>query len=153
MRKPTVRPQRGVPAAPPLRQIPQCCYSYRWWLAPIARRSRARYRAGVSSSTGLNGQSTLREVELETGRVLKQVALAPAFFAEGVAVMGAQAFQVTWQNRKGFVYDADTFRLQKEFTYDGEGWGLTTDGTALILSDGTHRIRFLDPADLPSADD
>jgi glutamine cyclotransferase len=95
-------------------------------------------------STGLNGQSTLREVELESGRVLKQVALAPAYFAEGVAVLGGQAFQLTWQNRKGFVYDVDTFRLQREFAYEGEGWGLTTDGSALILSDGTNRIRFLD---------
>jgi glutaminyl-peptide cyclotransferase len=96
-------------------------------------------------STGLNGQSSLREVDVATGRVLKQVVLAPVYFAEGVAVMGAQAFQITWQNRKGFVYDVDTFQLQKEFTYEGEGWGLATDGTLLILSDGTSRIRFLDP--------
>ncbi|MGH7956224.1 MAG: glutaminyl-peptide cyclotransferase, partial [Opitutaceae bacterium] len=96
-------------------------------------------------STGLNGQSTLREVELETGRVLKKMALAPVYFAEGVTVIGSRAFQVTWQNRKGFVYDVDTFQLQKEFAFDGEGWGLTTDGTLLILSDGTSRIRFLDP--------
>lgn len=97
-------------------------------------------------STGLNGQSTLREVELKSGRVLKQVALAPVYFAEGIAVIGAQIFQVTWQNRIGFVYDADTFRRQNEFSFEGEGWGLTTDGRTLILSDGTDRIRFLDPA-------
>jgi glutaminyl-peptide cyclotransferase len=96
-------------------------------------------------STGLNGQSSLREVEVATSRVLKQVVLAPVYFAEGVAVIGAHAFQVTWQNRKGFVYDVDTFQLQKEFTYEGEGWGLASDGTLLILSDGTSRIRFLDP--------
>jgi glutaminyl-peptide cyclotransferase len=96
-------------------------------------------------STGLNGQSSLREVDLETGRVLKRVALARDYFAEGVAVLGGRVFQLTWQNRKGFVYDVDTFQLQTEFAYDGEGWGLATDGTLLILSDGTSRIRFLDP--------
>jgi glutamine cyclotransferase len=97
-------------------------------------------------STGLNGQSSLRDVDLKTGRVLKQVSVPSQFFAEGLAVMGDQAFQLTWQSGKGFVYDVDTFRLEKEFAYDGEGWGLATDGRWLILSDGTSRIRFLDPA-------
>jgi glutamine cyclotransferase len=96
-------------------------------------------------STGLNGQSSLRDVDLKTGRVLKQVSVPSQFFAEGLAVMGDQAFQLTWQSGKGFVYDVDTFRLEKEFAYDGEGWGLATDGHSLILSDGTNRIRFLDP--------
>ena len=105
------------------------------------------FRQGsLIESTGLNGRSTLREVEIATGRALKQVALSPAYFAEGLAVLGARAFQLTWQSGKGFVYDVDTFQLQTEFAYEGEGWGLTTDGTALILSDGTNRIRFLDPA-------
>ena len=105
------------------------------------------YRNGnFIESTGLHGASTLREVELETGRVLKQVPLAAAYFGEGVAVSGAHAYQLTWQNRKGFVYDVDTFQLQREFTYEGEGWGLATDGEQLILSDGTNRLRFLDPA-------
>lgn len=104
------------------------------------------FRAGgFLESTGLNGQSTLREVELKTGRVLKQIPVARQYFAEGLAVMGDHAYQLTWQGGKGFVYDADTFRLEREFAYDGEGWGLTTDGRNLILSDGTDRIRFLDP--------
>lgn len=97
-------------------------------------------------STGLNGQSSLREVNLEDGRVLKHVQVPAVYFAEGLAVVGAEAFQLTWQNRKAFVYDADTFRELKQFSYEGEGWGLATDGTQLILSDGTARIRFLDPA-------
>jgi glutamine cyclotransferase len=96
-------------------------------------------------STGLYGQSSLREVEVNTGRVLKQVPVPSQYFAEGLAVIGDQAYQLTWRNGKGFVYDADTFRLEKEFAYDGEGWGLATDGHWLILSDGTNRIRFLDP--------
>ncbi len=101
---------------------------------------------GFLESTGLNGQSSLREVELKTGRVLKQVSIAPQYFGEGLAVIGDRAFLLTWQHGKGFVYDADTFRLEREFTYTGEGWGLTTDGRSLILSDGTARLRFLDPA-------
>ena len=101
---------------------------------------------GFLESTGLNGQSTLREVDMKSGRVLKQVALAPQYFAEGLAVVGEQAIQLTWQNRKALVYDADTFQLHREFSYEGEGWGLTTDGRVLILSDGTSRLRFVDPA-------
>jgi glutamine cyclotransferase len=98
-------------------------------------------------STGNYGVSTLREVEPATGRVLKQVAVPREYFAEGLAVIGDRAFQLTWQHQKGFVYDADTFRKLQEFSYTGEGWGLTTDGTVLVLSDGTSRIRFLDPQD------
>ena len=101
---------------------------------------------GFLESTGLIGQSTLREVELKTGRVLKQVAIAAQYFGEGMAVIGDKAFVLTWESRKGFVYDADTFRLEREFAYEGEGWGLATDGRSLILSDGTAKLRFLDPA-------
>lgn len=104
------------------------------------------YRGGsFLESTGLNGRSSLREVQPETGRVLKQVGLASTYFGEGLAVVGAQAFWLTWQNGKCFVYDADTFQALKEFPYEGEGWGLATDGSQLILSDGTARIRFIDP--------
>ncbi|MES2692032.1 MAG: glutaminyl-peptide cyclotransferase, partial [Verrucomicrobiota bacterium] len=103
------------------------------------------YRGSLIESTGLNGQSSLRELELETGKVRKRVDVPAAYFAEGATVLGDRAYQLTWQNKKGFIYDADTFQLQKEFAYEGEGWGLTTDGHSLILSDGTARIRFLDP--------
>jgi glutaminyl-peptide cyclotransferase len=97
-------------------------------------------------STGLNGESSLREVEITTGRILKQVTVPREYFAEGCVVFGGKIYQLTWQNHKGFIYDADTFGPLGEFRYDGEGWGLTTDGQSLILSDGTNRIRFLDPA-------
>lgn len=103
------------------------------------------YKGSVLESTGQYGESSLREVELETGKVSKRIAVPAMYFAEGLAVMGDRAYQLTWQHRKGFVYDADTFQLQKEFSYEGEGWGLTTDGASLILSDGTARLRFLDP--------
>ncbi|HUD82109.1 MAG TPA: glutaminyl-peptide cyclotransferase [Candidatus Saccharimonadales bacterium] len=97
-------------------------------------------------STGLKGQSTLREVNLLSGRVLRQVPVPDRYFAEGLAVLGGKAYQLTWQAQKGFVYDEATFRLEHEFSYTGEGWGLATDGHSLILSDGTSQIRFLDPA-------
>jgi glutamine cyclotransferase len=96
-------------------------------------------------STGLNGQSSLRRVDLKTGMVIKQIEVPAQYFAEGLAVLKGKVYQLTWQNHKGFVYDLKTFRLESEFAYDGEGWGLTTDGQNLILSDGTSRIRFLDP--------
>jgi glutamine cyclotransferase len=95
-------------------------------------------------STGLVGRSTLREVNLTNGAVLRQVQV-PRFFAEGLAVLGGKAYQLTWQAHKGFVYDEATFHLEREFSYTGEGWGLATDGQWLILSDGTAQIRFLDP--------
>jgi glutamine cyclotransferase len=96
-------------------------------------------------STGMNGESSLREVELETGRVVKQVAVPRQFFAEGLAVVGDRAYQLTWTTQKGFIYDADTFAKLGEFDYPGEGWGLATDGQLLILSNGSNRITFLDP--------
>lgn len=98
-------------------------------------------------STGLNGESSLREVELESGRVLKRLDVPAAYFAEGLAVVADKAYQLTWKNQVGFVYDADTFAAEKTFSYEGEGWGLATDGRLLIMSDGTNRIRFLDPND------
>jgi glutamine cyclotransferase len=104
------------------------------------------HNGSLIESTGLNGRSTLREVEPKTGRVLKRVALPAQFFGEGLTVLGSRAFQLTWQNGKGFIYDAATFRPEGEFSYSGEGWGLTTDGERLLLSDGTDVIRVLDPA-------
>ena len=97
-------------------------------------------------STGLYGRSSLRRVELKTGRVLQQVTVPPDYFAEGLAVLHGKLYQLSWQNQKGFVYDLETFQLEREFSYPGEGWGLATDGQALVLSDGSDQIRFLDPA-------
>ena len=104
------------------------------------------YLKGVLfETTGLNGRSSLRKVDLQTGRVLQQTDLPSQYFGEGMTILGDRIFQITWQNQKGFVYNLSTFAVEKEFAYTGEGWGLTTDGHALILSDGTHVIRFLDP--------
>ncbi len=96
-------------------------------------------------STGLYGQSSLRKVDLETGNVLKKVDVPSQYFAEGLAALNGRLYQLTWQSQKCFVYDLETFRQEQEITYQGEGWGLTTDGHSLIMTDGTAQIRFLDP--------
>jgi len=96
-------------------------------------------------STGLNGRSSLRKVQLETGEVVQQERVDPQYFAEGLAEWGGRLIQLTWQSNVGFVYDLATFRLQRTFRFTGEGWGLTHDGSRLILSDGTDTLRFIDP--------
>lgn len=96
-------------------------------------------------STGLNGRSSLRKVDLETGLVREEVSIPAEYFAEGMTVLGDKVYQLTWQSQVGFVYDLATFAPKQEFPYTGEGWGLTTDGASLIMSDGTHVLRFLDP--------
>ncbi|MBI4748076.1 MAG: glutaminyl-peptide cyclotransferase [Acidobacteria bacterium] len=103
------------------------------------------FRNKMYESTGLNGRSSLRFVELKTGTIRKKIDVEPQYFAEGMTVIGNQIFQLTWLSEKGFVYERKTMKLIKEFSYTGEGWGLTFDGTSLILSDGTNAIRFLDP--------
>lgn len=96
-------------------------------------------------STGIEGQSTLRRVELESGRVLQVTRSPAAYFAEGMTLLGDKIYQLNWKGGRGFVYDAKTLERTGEFTYEGEGWGLTHDGESLILSDGSDTIRFLDP--------
>lgn len=96
--------------------------------------------------TGQYGASTLRRVDLATGRVEKQRALAPQFFGEGIAILGGLVYQLTWQNGVVVVYDLETFEVQRTMRYTGEGWGLTHDGRQLIMSDGSATIRFRDPA-------
>jgi glutamine cyclotransferase len=96
-------------------------------------------------STGLNGQSSLRKVQLETGKVLSQVNVPSEYFAEGLTDWNSRLFQLTWQTKVGFVYDLATFRRERTFSYQGEGWGLTHDARTLIMSDGTERLRRLSP--------
>jgi glutamine cyclotransferase len=107
------------------------------------------YRDGfLFESTGLNGRSTLRKVKLETGEVIRQVAIDSAYFAEGLTDWNGQLVQLTWQSHIGFLYDLATFNVARTFTYSGEGWGLTHDRTRLIMSDGSESLRFLDPKTL-----
>lgn len=98
--------------------------------------------------TGLYGRSSLRKVALDTGQVLQQHDLDETFFGEGIAVLGDEIYQLTWQNGVGFIYDRETFAEKRRFSYTTEGWGLTHDGEHLIMSDGTPIIYFRDPATL-----
>ncbi|MGD0731512.1 MAG: glutaminyl-peptide cyclotransferase [Terracidiphilus sp.] len=97
-------------------------------------------------STGLEGKSSLRMVDLESGRVLQRQDVPSQYFAEGLTNWGSTLIQLTWENHTALVYDRFSFRLLRTFNYPGEGWGLTQDGKSLILSDGTPTLRFLDPA-------
>lgn len=101
-------------------------------------------------TTGRRGQSTLRKVEIKTGKVLQKVALDKQYFGEGMTIFNNKIYWLTWQAKKGFVYNLDTFEQEKEFTYNNskEGWGLTHNGSELIKSDGTNKIWFLDPETL-----
>lgn len=96
-------------------------------------------------STGLRGQSSIRMLDLNTGRVLQKYDLPADYFGEGLTDWGSTLVQLTWQAHKGFVYDRFSFALLRTFAYDGEGWGLTHDDKQLIMSDGTSYLRFLDP--------
>src|SRR5262245_17369625 len=103
------------------------------------------HQGALYESTGLNGSSSLRRVELETGKVLKKIEVPTEFFAEGLALFNGRLYQLTWQTQRAFVYDLDSFNKLREFSYAGEGWGLTRDAHSLIMSDGSSRIRFIDP--------
>jgi glutamine cyclotransferase len=95
--------------------------------------------------TGRLGHSTLRRVGLETGDILQIHELSDEFFGEGIAIYGDEIIQLTWRSHIGFVYDKNTFELLQDFNYSTEGWGITHDGTSLIMSDGTSTLHFLDP--------
>jgi glutaminyl-peptide cyclotransferase len=96
-------------------------------------------------STGRNGESSLRKVAVETGEVVQRVNLEDRYFAEGIAVVGEEMYQITWRSRTGFVYDKTSFKKLREFQYTGEGWGLAYDGRHLVMSDGSDVLRFFDP--------
>ena len=96
-------------------------------------------------STGRQGQSTLRQVVLETGKAVRSVRLPDESFGEGLAIFHGKVYQLTWLDKTGFIYDLRTFRKLGKFSYNTEGWGLTHDDASLILSDGTNRLEYIDP--------
>ena len=106
------------------------------------------YDGVLYEGTGLWGRSSLRKAELSTGQVLQMRVLPERFFGEGITIWRDRILQLTWQSQVGFVYDRESFELLGEFSYDTEGWGLTHDGTRLIMSDGSATLRFLDPETL-----
>ena len=103
---------------------------------------------GLDNQSNPPGQSVLEKKDLATGQALQSIKLAPEFFGEGVTVLGNRVYQLTWQERTGFVYDKDTLQPLGTFTTSSDGWGLTHDGKRLIRSDGTSTLFFLDPVTL-----
>jgi len=99
-------------------------------------------------STGQVGQSTIRKVHFEDGRVLQSTPIPPGLFGEGITNFGNEIISITWQGGNGYRWDLATLRQTGQWQYSGEGWGLTQNGTDIIMSDGTSAIRFLDPVTL-----
>jgi glutamine cyclotransferase len=140
-------------AAPPTRTTQTPVYGYRvvhvYPHDPNAFTQGLEYRGGfLYEGTGLNGRSTLRKVELNSGKVLQEIHIDSQYFGEGITVFGQRILEITWQSEKGFVYDRGTFRQTRTFGYSGEGWGLTNDGRRIFMSDGTAEIRCLNPETL-----
>ena len=96
-------------------------------------------------STGLNGKSTFRKVDLQSGKALTKLPFNRKYFVEGSVILGDKLYILTWTNKVIFIYDANTLEYRSTYSYPREGWGLTTDGTSLISSDGSSRIYFLTP--------
>ena len=97
--------------------------------------------------TGQRTLSSLRTVDMETGKVIKMVKIDPSFFGEGITLLGDKIYQLTWNSQVGMVYNASDLSEVRKFYYRGEGWGLTTDSTYLIRSDGSNKLFFHSPED------
>ncbi|HLN98916.1 MAG TPA: glutaminyl-peptide cyclotransferase [Pyrinomonadaceae bacterium] len=102
-------------------------------------------QGNLLESTGEVGRSSLRRLELETGKPVQKIDVPAPYFAEGLTLFKGKLYQLTWQHQLGFIYDAATFEQLGTFKYQGEGWGLTNDGQSLIISDGTNELHFLNP--------
>jgi glutamine cyclotransferase len=104
------------------------------------------------STGGKPGENEFRSwvgpVNLKTGKPLKQVMLDTTYFGEGITILNGKLYQLTWKHKKGFIYDVSTLKKLREFSYHGDGWSLTNDGTSLIMSDGTNNLRYLHPDSL-----
>jgi len=107
------------------------------------------YRDGfLYEGTGMIGRSSVRKVDLDSGRIIQSYDLPQPFFGEGITVLNQQILELTWQSQTGFVYDRSSFRVLRSFDYPGEGWGLTNDGKQIYMSDGSANIRVWDGATL-----
>jgi glutaminyl-peptide cyclotransferase len=116
---------------------------------PTAFTQGLEYHDGLLyEGTGMEGRSRLRVERLQSGKVVREIAINPKLFGEGISVFAGRVYQLTWLGGKGFVYDAATLRRLREFSYPGQGWGLTNDGHMLYMSDGTAEIRVWDAQSL-----
>ena len=141
-----------VPGFAPWKQAAASLPMYGYQIArvyphdPKAFTQGLQYVDGVLyEGTGQVGQSSIRRVELATGKVLQRRDVPAPHFGEGITVWKNDLIELTWQTHVAFVYDRATFQPKKQFTYPGEGWGLTQDATGLIMSDGSDELRVLDP--------
>ncbi len=105
----------------------------------------ALHAGKLYESTGLVGRSSLREVDVETGKVLRRIDLSPPLFGEGIAIVGDRLVQLTWQNRVALVYQLESLEKLRDLSYRSEGWGLCFDGTRLVMSDGSDTLSLRDP--------
>ncbi|WP_264549957.1 glutaminyl-peptide cyclotransferase [Flavobacterium sp. N2820] len=110
------------------------------------------YNGVLLEGTGQYRESTLRKTDYKTGKVIEQIKLEDKYFGEGITVLKDKIYQLTWQEKTGFVYDAKTFKLEKTFSFETEGWGITNDGEKLYMSDGTEKIYILNPESLKVED-
>jgi len=146
----TTRPQTVALFVTLLSDITPVTYRYR--VVKSYPHDRRAYTQGLVydngffyEGTGQPGESSLRKVEIETGKVLTQVNLDGSLFGEGVALLGDRIYQLTWTTKVGFVYEKETMKQINRIYYQTQGWGLTTMGDRLVMSDGTNVIWFLDP--------
>jgi glutamine cyclotransferase len=105
------------------------------------------YNGAMYEGTGNYEHSKLMKVDLKTGKIERSISLAKEYFGEGITILRDTVYQLTWQNKVVFVYTLKDFKKIKEFKIDTEGWGITTDGKELIVSDGTSSLYFYNPAD------
>lgn len=149
---PIPTPTAPPPPTPALELGQEAIPTYTYRIVEVFPHDPAAYTQGLVfeegvflEGTGLLGESTLRRVDPQTGAVLQVQALPPSLFGEGITVWQDQIIQLTWKNGIGLVYDKQSFELLDTFRYPGQGWGITHDGTRLIVSDGTATLRFWDP--------
>ena len=113
------------------------------------------YNGALYESTGSPAEyaypSWLGKIDMKTGKLQHTVTLDSQYFAEGLTIFKDKLYQLTWQSKKGFVYDAKTLKKLGEFTYNTEGWGLTHDSSHLIMSDGSSNLYFMDPVTFRNA--
>jgi glutamine cyclotransferase len=138
--------------APPASQNPTQAPTYSYRVVRTYPHDTEAFTQGLTidegllyEGTGLFGSSWIRGATLETGEVLRHLDLPPQYFGEGITIFDDRLIQLTWKSRVGFVYDKTSFQPLGQFNYPTEGWGITHDGTRLIMSDGTAVLRFLDP--------
>jgi glutamine cyclotransferase len=139
--------QASRPIPPPASKAPQYGYTVvrSYPHDPGAFTQGLEYFDGfLYEGTGVKGKSAVRKVEVESGKVVQETRLHPQYFGEGITIAQGKVFQLTWQDRTGFVYDAKALKFVRNFSYFGEGWGLTHDQNGLVMSDGTSTLRFLE---------